>query len=138
MSPRPRAGRVLAWIAFRSAWSSRGMTRDDDFAALLRPPVLGGGEAAGCADDARRATRLAFRSLLTLARIPRAGWRYTCLFRAISECLVLRALGLPAVVKLGVRGGANDPVWAHAWAECAGIVCLTSSDDADHPYTPLQ
>lgn len=137
-SPRPRAGGVLVWIGIRSAWRSRGVTRGDDFAALLRPPAFSGDDAAGRADDARRATRLALRALLALARVPGAGWRYTCLFRAISECLVLRALGLPAVVKLGVRGGANDPVWAHAWTECAGIVCLTSADDADDPYTPLQ
>lgn len=135
---RPRAGRALAWIALRGAWRSRSTTRGDDLATLLRPPTPGAEVTAGRAAEARRATRLAFRALLALARVPRAGWRYTCLFRAISECLVLRALGLPAVVKLGVRGGADEPVSAHAWAECPGIVCLTSADDADDPYTALR
>jgi hypothetical protein len=114
------------------------MTRGDGFAALLRPPAFGDGDPTGRADDARRATRMAFHVLRTLARVPGAGWRYTCLFRAVSESLVLRAFGYPATVRLGVRGGANDPVSAHAWAECAGIVCLTSANDADDPYAPLQ
>ena len=52
-----------------------------------------------------------------LAAVPGSPWKYTCLYRSVAECLVLRRYGYPAVVRIGVRGerGPNPGIVAHAW-----------------------
>jgi hypothetical protein len=128
---------AVARTALRAAWRTRAATRDDhQLAELIRRPARS--HAAGSVRAAARSTRGALFVLRQLARVPGAGWRDTCLYRAIAECLVLRAFEFPAVVRLGVRGSADETVAAHAWTECEGIECITSVDDADDRYVPLQ
>ena len=74
------------------------------------------------AEQSHRALRASAASLRLLGRIPLSPWRNTCLFRSIAACLALRALGRPAVLRLGVRrSGDRDDVAAHAWVECPGV-----------------
>ncbi len=80
-------------------------------------------------DLAVRSNRWAIQRL---ARLP--FWKNTCLYRAIGECLVLRAYGQPAVVRLGVRpGGQASDVEAHAWVERSD----ESLDSLTGTYRPL-
>lgn len=82
---------------------------------LLAEP---GATPARCVDAtaALYASRVTIRGL---ARIPGLPWRNTCLYRSVAECLVLRACGHPARLRLGVRR--NDSfggnIEAHAWVE---------------------
>ena len=85
---------------------------------------------------AHTATRMAFAALRVLQRFP--GWRNTCLYRAIAECLVLRGLGLPAIVRLGVARADTGAVTAHAWVECAGYRCRTIAGDEAETFAPLR
>lgn len=82
--------------------------------------------------DARRAVLMSHRMLGTFARLRPARWRSTCLYRSVAECLVLRALGLPARVVIGVGADAGDHgVMAHAWVECDGFECLSTRGAAE-------
>lgn len=127
---------TIGWRAFQAAWRTRDATRDDRLARLLEAPAPS--NDGGDRRDARRAARGALFVLRQLAKLPGAEWRDTCLYRAIAECLALRAFGFPAVVRLGVRGASHEPVSAHAWTECIGIECLTSAHDVDARYVRLQ
>jgi hypothetical protein len=87
---------------------------------------------------ALRAARLALR---LLALVPASPWRNTCLYRSVAECLVLRAHGTPAVLRIGVRSlhPPDGPVEAHAWVERTPPSSATSR----HPpgtggYQPLK
>lgn len=87
-------------------------------------------------DDARRAVHVSHRILGRLARIRPSRWRSTCLYRSVVECLVLRALGHPARVVIGVGVGVGAEagavgVMAHAWVECSGIECVSTRGAAE-------
>jgi hypothetical protein len=97
-------------------------------AALLCPLYVGGqrlstlmacASAAASASDPQPAVRVAHGALRRLARLPFSPWRSTCLYRSIAECLVLRWLGVPGCVRIGVRndGSPDARVLAHAWVE---------------------
>ncbi len=126
----PSIARGLA-AAMGAPLAVRGRALD----ALLTPP----GSATPApnrttAAVARRATAAAFAALRTLQRLP--GWRNTCLYRAAAECLVLRGLGMPATLRLGVArvGGA---VAAHAWVDCPGYRCRATDGGEPDAYTVL-
>ena len=82
--------------------------------------------------DAHRAVTMSHRALGTFARILPARWRSTCLYRSVAECLVLRALGHPARVVIGVGTDEGSVgVMAHAWVECDGFDCLSTRGAAE-------
>ncbi len=87
--------------------------RGSGIATLIKgvPPL---GRERGDPTDALRAAHRMLQ-ILTRARLP--GWRNTCLYRAVAECLVLRYYGIPSRVRLGVaRPGDEYPIRAHAWS----------------------
>ncbi|SRR5690606_40901275 len=97
--------------------------------SILLVPPPGPATGSPVPELAIRANRWALR---WLGRLP--GWRNTCLYRSIGECLVLRAYGVPAVVRLGVRAdGPAADVAAHAWVERPGSV----PDRSAETYRPL-
>jgi hypothetical protein len=81
--------------------------------------------------------RIAWLVLRVLSRLPFSPWRNTCLFRSIARCRCLRAHGVAACVRLGVRSdaGGEQPVAAHAWVEIAGPASSPGSaaDSVEHP-----
>ena len=82
--------------------------------------------------DVQRAVYVSHRMLRGLARIRPTRWRSTCLYRSVAECLVLRALGHPARVVIGVGTDTGTVgVMAHAWVECEGIECLSTRGVAE-------
>ena len=109
-----------------SRLSARGLV--EGVAAALRSPLWLRGERltelmeapAGLTAESpvpRGATGSAFLMLRVLARVPGLPWRFTCLYRSIAECLVLRSHGVPAVLRIGVRneGPPANAIVAHAW-----------------------
>ncbi len=82
---------------------------------LIRPP----GRGEGMVSDPTFAISAAHQALRYLARIPGAPWRNTCLYRAVAECLLLRAHGIPARLCIGVESQEDSVhhVGAHAWVE---------------------
>lgn len=112
-----------------AAWRAPAVI-EGSLAELLAPATITSIRAHP--DDARRAVRVSHRVLRHLARIRPARWRPTCLYRSVTECLVLRALGHPARVVIGV--GADSGAlgfMAHAWVECEGIVCVSTRGEAE-------
>ena len=93
------------------------------------------GRAAG-AQEAERTVRLAHRMLGGLGRLRRINvnhWRVTCLYRSVSECLVLRELGFPARVLIGARAdAATNSIAAHAWVECEGVRCASTRGEEQY------
>lgn len=92
--------------------------------------------------DSQLAIRVSRHTLHTLARLPASPWRNTCLFKSASECLILRRLGVPARIALGVKKESSlssdaTPVQAHAWVETAPSP-HPAPDTLDASYTPLQ
>jgi hypothetical protein len=81
---------------------------------LLAPPAQ---RPAGPAPLPHRVRGVAFRGVRLLAAVPGLPWKNTCLYRSVAECLALRSFGVPAVVRIGVRGGGEGEteVVAHAW-----------------------
>jgi hypothetical protein len=77
---------------------------------LLRPHAA----AVPGAEPANGAVRAALLTLRLLGRAPASPWRNTCLYRSIAECLVLRAYGVDARVRIGVGTEASEVI-AHAW-----------------------
>ena len=127
-----RAAAIAAAAVLRAVVAVRLTT----LAPLLRAPT--GVPRLRPDDDAlaHQATAMAFVALHRLRRL--RAWRSTCLFRAVAECLILRALGRPAVLRLGVaRRGAAADVTAHAWAECPGHRCLSADGGEGAAYRPL-
>lgn len=130
---RPAAGPLGFLLALRhgasAAWRAPSVV-DASLSSLLAPADAARGRSH--ADDARLAAMLSHRVLGRLARLRPARWRSTCLYRSVAECLVLRRLGHPARVVIGV--GADDGalgVMAHAWVECEGIDCLSTRGEAE-------
>lgn len=105
------AGAALtgAWSALRAPLWLRGRR----WTELLAPPA---GAVPGT-QPPRRVRGAAVRTVRLLARVPGSPWRDTCLYRSVAECLALRRYGVPAVVRIGVRGGGpgEAPILAHAW-----------------------
>ncbi|HXC25604.1 MAG TPA: lasso peptide biosynthesis B2 protein [Gemmatimonadaceae bacterium] len=124
-----RASLTGVWAALAAPWWLSGRR----FAGLL---VLSAEpkhtRTQTSAADAQMAIRVSHAIIRLLARIPASPWRNTCLFRSVTECLVLRHFGLPARVSLGVRKAspALGAVDAHAWVE--------TTQALDAGYTPLQ
>ncbi|MBX6332607.1 MAG: lasso peptide biosynthesis protein [Gemmatimonadaceae bacterium] len=108
---------------------------DRGLAPLLEAPSAGTSGASVppiAPRDATAVVTLTRRALRLLAALPTSRWQMTCLYRGVAECLALRALGAPAVLRLGVRGAPSTPphaapdearraLVAHAWVECAGL-----------------
>jgi hypothetical protein len=100
-----------AWAALRvPLWlSGRRLT------SLLAPPA----EVRAGAAAPPGAVRAALAGVRLLGLAPGLPWRNTCLYRSAAETLVLRRYGVPAVMRIGVRGtaddGEGDEVIAHAW-----------------------
>ncbi len=122
---------VFAALLTRRVVHGRGLD------ALLTAPHARAARAPSAADAARahQSTAVAFAALRLLARLP--GWRNTCLYRAVAECLVLRGRGMPAVLRVGVARAAG-PVAAHAWTECAGHRCQSATGSEGNAYAPLR
>ena len=108
---------------------------NDDLGSLLQAregPAPSGGRIDLSLRTARRGVR-------ALALLPGSPWRNTCLFRSIAECLALREHGIPARLRLGVRGapgaepGAPGGIDAHAWVEWEGTDDTSSGDG----FTPI-
>lgn len=83
--------------------------RDGRWRGLLAPS-----SDAPTGRDPAPAVRAARLTLRILGRMPGTPWRNTCLFRAVAECLVLRAYGADARLRIGV-GTEGAEVIAHAW-----------------------
>jgi hypothetical protein len=101
-------GAVLAGV--RAALAAPRWIEGPRLSELLRPPSPSRAEAR----VPRGATGSALRLIGLLARLPGGRWRNTCLYRSVAECLVLRRYGIPAIVKIGVKGAEGD-IEAHAW-----------------------
>lgn len=118
------AGAALTgvWCALRVPLWLRGRR----WTELLAVPAWPAGAVPprGTARAARGAVRV-------LAAVPGSPWRNTCLYRSVAECLALRAYGVPAVVRIGVRStaGGATPIAAHAWVV---------ADPAAEPAPPEQ
>ena len=54
-------------------------------------------------------------------RLPRAS---TCLTRALASQVLLARRGYPALVRIGVAGGGESGLEAHAWVESGGEVLV--------------
>ena len=96
--------------------------------------------SVGSPEPMVRAARV---TLARLARIPFSPWRNTCLYRSIAVCRCLRAAGIPALLRIGVRGddgdaGARDCITAHAWVESRGGAAAGLLDtERDGAFAPL-
>ncbi|HEX8393189.1 MAG TPA: lasso peptide biosynthesis B2 protein [Longimicrobium sp.] len=103
-----RAAATGVWAALRVPLWLHGRR----WTELLRPP-----EPAGAAVRAPRgAEGAAVRAVAMLGTVPGLPWKNTCLYRSVAQCLALRAFGVPAVVRIGVRSGDGAGVIAaHAW-----------------------
>jgi hypothetical protein len=127
---RPVVGAARAvMLGAPAAWRTPAVI-DRSLAELLAPAPRTSVHAHP--HDAHRAVHLSHRVLGKLARIRPTRWRATCLYRSVAECLVLRALGHPARVVIGVGTGTGTVgVMAHAWVECEGIDCLSTRGAAE-------
>lgn len=67
--------------------------------------------------EARTSRRAAWLTLRILARLRPGRWKTSCLYRSAAECLALQALGVPALVVIGVSRESGDSIGAHAWVE---------------------
>ena len=112
-----------------AAWRAPAVI-EGSLAELLAPATITSVRAHP--DDARRAVHVSHRMLRGFARIRPARWRSTCLYRSVTECLVLRALGHPARVVIGVGADSGAlGLMAHAWVECEGMQCLSTRGAAE-------
>lgn len=127
---------LLTPFVVRSSAPLERLTHPTDIATRRGGATNEATDAAASRAIAHRATRLAFAGVRVMARLP---WcRNTCLFRATAECLVLRALGRPAVLRIGVARDASAlGVAAHAWVECAGHACLSATGREGAEYVVL-
>jgi hypothetical protein len=56
----------------------------------------------------------------------------SCLTQAIAAQIVLSHQRLPSTIRIGVaRGGEKEPLRAHAWLECRGVVVVGGESMAD-------
>jgi hypothetical protein len=60
----------------------------------------------------------------------------TCLPRALAAEAVLRRMGHPATLHIGVARGSDRPVDAHAWVECRGQI--VAGGDSVERYAALE
>jgi hypothetical protein len=112
-----------------AAWRAP-LVIEQSMGELLAPPRPAARRAPR--RETMRAVTVSRFVLHRLSRLRPARWRWTCLYRSVAECLVLRTLGYPARVVIGV--GANDDalgVKAHAWVECEGIECMSTRGAAE-------
>lgn len=102
-----RAAAVGAWAALRTpAWLTASRMQ-----LLMAPPAPR--EPVPPPRAALRASRAALRML---GYLPRSPWRNTCLYRSVAECLLLRAHGAAAMLRIGVRPDERGgEILAHAW-----------------------
>lgn len=81
--------------------------------------------------DVAFSVRVSLVTLRRLARLPASPWRNTCLYRSVATCRCLRAHGLEARLRLGVRrDGTGSGIAAHAWVETAGAIVEESTPAA--------
>jgi hypothetical protein len=100
----------------------------DRWRVLLQPPGFTDAIPGSCIS-----TRGTERLLRVLSRLPGVPWRSTCLYRCVAVCILLRSWRVPAVIRIGVTGGAATN--AHAWVETpAGEPLYEKSS----PYTALR
>lgn len=113
--PTPGALLTGIWAAARVPFWLGGKR----LLALMEPPAPGSTTASPAVP--RGAVGAARRGVALLARVPGLPWRNTCLYRSVAECLVLRAYGVRAFVRIGVRNdGETRDIAAHAWVARAG------------------
>jgi hypothetical protein len=111
MTPRAAVWASGGWVAVTTPlWLRRRRLR------LLLEPTS---DLAPRGGDPAEQVRIAWFVLRVLGRLPFSPWRNTCLFRSIARCRCLRAHGVAACIRLGVRNdaGGEQPVAAHAWVE---------------------
>jgi hypothetical protein len=98
-----------AWSALRTPLWLRG----DRWRELLVPPAHPRTEAK----PPRRVVGAALTLVRVLSAVPGSPWKNTCLYQSVAHCLALRRYGIPAVIRIGVRGGegGETPIVAHAW-----------------------
>jgi len=88
-----------------------------------------------------RASRWMIRHL---SRLPRSPWRDTCLYQSVAECIMLRSLGVPATVVLGVRSTADATSSPPASSVASPLTSIAAHAWVDSPsshvtgYVPLQ
>ena len=119
----PRLARAAARGVSAALHSARTVERAD-LGGLLAPPA----DSSGTADapTGELAARIARFTLRQLSRLPGSRWRATCLYASAAECEALRAFGVRAVVRLGVRNH-EGTVQAHAWIERDGAAWAGSA-----------
>ena len=82
--------------------------------------------------------RLIVRAVVAVQTATRYYYRRRrdCLPRALTACLLLWRLGVPATLHIGVK---RYPFGAHAWVECDGRRVLgdTREDWRHEPYVPI-
>lgn len=107
---------VGAWIAVTTpAW-----LRGRRLRSLMGSTSPGSPGTPGATGSAQ----VALAMLRRLSWFPFSPWRDTCLYRSVAICRSLRACGIRARLRLGVRGpkrGEDDGIFAHAWVECDGM-----------------
>lgn len=127
----------LGIAGLQAAWRAPAVIANGLAAQLVPPPLTDMAPTAEHRAMAAFGARAAHGAVARLARGAPARWRNSCLYRSVAECLVLRGIGLPARVVIGVGSGpstadpADAPVIAHAWVECAGIDCLSTRGAAE-------
>ncbi|HEX8451836.1 MAG TPA: lasso peptide biosynthesis B2 protein [Longimicrobium sp.] len=130
--PPPRA--VEGWgpiAGVRAALRTAGWLSDGRWRTLLEPAP----HAHAGAEPPRGAVRATRGALRVLARVPGGRWRNTCLYRSVAECLVLRAHGVDARLRIGV-GTEGAEVIAHAWV-VRGAQADADADPAAAALRPL-
>lgn len=103
--------------------------RDDRLRLLMNGMGDGTQQKADSSQPSETAMRAAGAMLRLLGRIPLLPWRNTCLYRSVAQCLVLRHLGVPCRLRIGVRRTAapTEAMEAHAWVERPGASAADTS-----------
>jgi hypothetical protein len=84
--------------------------------------------ALGGADGGRKESPLPpERIAWMLAAASRLMPKASCLAHAVAGEALLRRMGYPAALHIGVARGTNAPLEAHAWVECLGTVVIGGS-----------
>jgi len=71
--------------------------------------------------------RVRWAITVVAARLPGA----TCLVQALTGDAILRRMGLPCELRIGVRvsGRRSAAIEAHAWVDCNGLVAIGAIED---------
>jgi hypothetical protein len=75
------------------------------------------------------------RSIERVGRAVKTASRYipsTCLTQALATIVILRRLGQPACLRIGVSKGKEGNLHAHAWVESQGNIVVGNLADLSH------